>query len=60
MSIELPNVPYPEDAFEPYISAEPLRTHHGKHHRCYVDKVNGLLRGLTPLLVIDVWATAAP
>lgn len=45
MSIELPNLPYPDDALEPYISAATLRLHHGKHHRGYVDKLNGLLRG---------------
>ncbi len=44
MSIELPNLPYSENALEPHISAETLRTHHGKHHRGYVDKLNGLLR----------------
>lgn len=45
MSIELPNLPYADDALEPHISAETLRLHHGKHHRGYVDKLNGLLRG---------------
>lgn len=43
--IHLPDLPYPETALEPVISAETLRTHHGKHHRAYVDKVNALTRG---------------
>ena len=39
------DLPYPYDALEPVISAQTLRTHHGKHHRAYVDKVNALVRG---------------
>jgi Fe-Mn family superoxide dismutase len=42
MLIELPNLPYPSDALEPYISALTLSTHHGKHHRAYVEKTNAL------------------
>jgi Fe-Mn family superoxide dismutase len=48
MSIELPQLPYPYDALEPFISGTTLRTHHGKHHRAYVDKVNALVKN-TPL-----------
>lgn len=44
MSIELPSLPYADDALEPHISAETLKIHRGKHHRGYVDKLNGLLR----------------
>lgn len=44
MTIELPNLPYPNEALEPVISAATLRTHHGKHHRGYVDKLNALIR----------------
>ena len=43
MRIELPELPYPIDALEPYISARTLQTHHGKHHRAYVDKANALI-----------------
>jgi Fe-Mn family superoxide dismutase len=43
MSIELPPLPYAHDALEPLISAATLKTHHGKHHRGYVDKVNALI-----------------
>lgn len=42
MSIELPNLPYAYEALEPLISSATLRTHHGKHHRAYVDKTNAL------------------
>jgi superoxide dismutase, Fe-Mn family len=43
MRIELPDLPYPADALEPFISARTLQTHHGKHHRAYVDKTNALV-----------------
>ena len=45
MPIELPQLPYSNDALEPIISARTLQTHHGKHHRAYVDKTNALLGG---------------
>lgn len=44
MSIELPNLPYTHEALEPVVSRATLRTHHGKHHRGYVDKLNALVR----------------
>lgn len=33
MPIELPNLPYPTSALQPWISARTVETHHGKHHR---------------------------
>lgn len=48
MPIELPNLPYPHDALAPFISSATLNTHHGKHHRAYVDKTNTLVKN-TPL-----------
>lgn len=45
MSIELPPLPYAKDALEPYISAETLKVHHGKHHKSYVEKTNALIVG---------------
>ena len=38
--------PYAYEALEPLISAATLRTHHGKHHRAYVDKLNALVSGI--------------
>jgi len=38
----LPDLPYPHDALAPFVSAETLRTHHGKHHKAYVEKTNDL------------------
>jgi superoxide dismutase, Fe-Mn family len=56
MAFELPDLPYPKDALEPYVSAETLSYHHGKHHAAYVRKLNDLVAGTTyadkPLEVI--------
>ena len=41
--IELPELPYPEDALKPYISPDTMALHHGKHHKAYVDTLNTLL-----------------
>ncbi len=45
MAFELPALPYAQDALEPHISAETLEYHYGKHHKSYVDKLNGLAEG---------------
>lgn len=44
MAIELPSLPYAYEALEPLVSATTLKTHHGRHHRAYVDNVNTLVR----------------
>ena len=43
MPFQLPQLPYARDALQPVMSAETLDYHHGKHHKAYVDKVNGFL-----------------
>lgn len=45
MSFELPDLPYAKDALEPYMSAQTLEFHHGKHHNTYVTKANELIQG---------------
>lgn len=45
MAFELPPLPYAKDALAPHISAETLEYHYGKHHKTYVDKLNGLIPG---------------
>jgi Fe-Mn family superoxide dismutase len=45
MAITLPELPYGKEALEPHISARTLEFHHGKHHKTYVDKTNGLIEG---------------
>ncbi len=41
----LPPLPYSNDALSPFLSAETLEIHHGKHHKTYVDKLNTLVKG---------------
>ncbi|MFO7864402.1 MAG: superoxide dismutase [Salinivirgaceae bacterium] len=45
MSFELPKLPYANDALAPHISENTLNFHYGKHHKTYVDKLNGLVKG---------------
>ena len=45
MPFTLPELPYPIDALEPYISQKTLEYHHGKHHQAYVNNLNKLLSG---------------
>jgi len=40
MAHELPDLPYPYDALEPFLGEETLRIHHDRHHRGYVDGLN--------------------
>jgi len=43
--IELPPLPYPENALDPYISSNTIGFHYGKHHKAYVDNTNKLIAG---------------
>lgn len=45
MSITLPALPFDMKALEPFISAETLEFHYGKHHQAYVDNLNKLVQG---------------
>ncbi|WP_252176515.1 superoxide dismutase [Fe] [Endozoicomonas sp. 4G] len=45
MAFELPALPYARNALAPHISEETLDYHYGKHHKTYVDKLNGLVAG---------------
>lgn len=37
---QLPPLPYPYNALEPYIDEATMRIHHDKHHQTYVDDLN--------------------
>lgn len=41
--LELMKLPYEREALAPYISGETIDYHYGKHHKTYVDKLNGLI-----------------
>ncbi|MBV9015915.1 MAG: superoxide dismutase, partial [Alphaproteobacteria bacterium] len=45
MAFELPPLPYPKNALEPYTSAKTLEFHYGKHHQTYVTTLNKLVEG---------------
>ena len=45
MAISLPDLPYRMDDLAPYISANTLDFHYGKHHKTYVDNLNKLIAG---------------
>jgi Fe-Mn family superoxide dismutase len=45
MAFTLPVLPYDKEALEPYISAQTLEFHHGKHHQAYINNLNNLIAG---------------
>lgn len=45
MAFTLPDLPYAPNALEPYITANTLSFHHGKHHNAYVTNLNKLVDG---------------
>ena len=45
MAYELPPLPYPKEALEPYIDALTIEIHHDKHHGAYVTNVNKAIAG---------------
>ena len=40
----LPDLPYANDALEPYMDTETMKIHHDKHHQAYVDNLNKTLK----------------
>ena len=44
MTHTLMNLPFEENALEPYLSKETMQYHHGKHHAGYVNKLNALIK----------------
>ncbi len=42
---KLPALPYAFDALEPYIDAQTMEIHHGKHHQAYVNNLNKAIAG---------------
>ena len=44
MAFDLPDLPYARDALQPFMSAETLEYHHGKHHNTYITTLNNLIK----------------
>ena len=45
MEHQLPTLPYAQDALAPFMSAETLSFHYGKHHQTYITNLNNLIKG---------------
>lgn len=45
MEHKLPQLPYANDALQPFISAETIEYHYGKHHQTYINNLNKLISG---------------
>jgi len=43
--IELPKLPFADNALEPFISEETIKYHYYKHHATYANKLNELIKG---------------
>jgi superoxide dismutase, Fe-Mn family len=49
MAYQLPLLPYPNHALEPFIDAMTMEIHHDKHHGAYVTNVNKAIAGKADL-----------
>ncbi|MEQ7872663.1 superoxide dismutase [Sphingomonas sp. ASV193] len=56
MPFTLPDLPFAKDALGDVMSAETFDYHHGKHHKAYIDKANGMLgdKGLEGASLLEV------
>lgn len=45
MAFQLPELPYAQNALEPFISQKTIEFHYGKHHQAYVTNLNNLVPG---------------
>lgn len=55
---ELPDLPYPFEALEPYIDAPTMKIHHDKHHGTYVAGINKWSEGKEQVPIVDLMAGA--
>ena len=45
MPFEMEKTNYEQNALEPYISAETMAYHYGKHYKTYIENLNKLILG---------------
>ncbi len=55
----LPDLPYATDALEPAIDKETMEIHHGRHHKAYVDNLNGKVKDFPDLANMEIEAIMA-
>lgn len=55
----LPPLPYAPEALEPYIDAETMNIHHGRHHKAYVDNLNAQVANFPELAGMSLEAMQA-
>lgn len=53
MTFSIPPLPYADNALEPYISAETLGFHYGKHHKTYGTNLEALIQD-TPMAELSL------
>jgi len=53
MPYVFPQLKYAYDALEPYIDTKTMETHHGKHHKTYVDRFNTAIAGKPELISLS-------
>lgn len=56
MAFILPPLPFAKEALGDFMSAETLDYHHGRHHKAYIDKTNGMVgdKGLSGASLVEV------
>eukprot|EP00904_Undaria_pinnatifida_P004740 jgi/Undpi1/14267/HiC_scaffold_9.g03916.m1 len=52
---ELMDLPYDDDALEPYVSSETISYHYGKHHAAYVNNLNAIIEEDSSLVGRSLW-----
>lgn len=45
MAFDFPKLPWADNALDPYISANTISFHYGKHHKTYLDRMNAAIEG---------------
>ncbi|MFN4257904.1 MAG: superoxide dismutase [Gemmataceae bacterium] len=50
----LPKLPYAFDALEPYLDAQTMMIHHGRHHQAYINNLNAALKDYPALSRVPV------
>ncbi len=51
---KLPELPFALDALEPWMDAQTVQIHHGKHHQAYITKLNAALAKYPSLQKVDL------